>query len=149
MSSHTSARSSHVFLAVALADLEGLHEFIREACKTGNPQDWMDVRLAVEEVFTNIYTHGYGHDEGWVEVMLGRSSNRIEVEISDEGPLFDPATAVPPDLEADLMEREIGGLGWHFVRQVMDEVSWVPREGGGNTYRLVKLAGNDTSSIDS
>lgn len=136
------------FCAEGMGDMARLHAFVAEAFSADDSCDWADVKLAVEEVFTNIYTHGYRALVGKVDVRLSQSACRVELEISDEAPQFDPATAPRPDLGADLTERQIGGLGWHLVRQVMDEVSWAPREGGGNTYRLVKLTGEHTFSID-
>jgi anti-sigma regulatory factor (Ser/Thr protein kinase) len=29
-----------------------------------------------------------------------------------------------PDLEADLQQRQVGGLGLYFIRQLMDEVQF-------------------------
>ena len=34
---------------------------------------------------------------------------------------FDPLSQPPPDLDADIVDRPIGGLGVHLVRDLADE----------------------------
>jgi len=58
--------------------------------------------------------------------------------VKDDAPPFDPFNVVPtPDINADLEEREIGGLGVHLVRSLMDEV-WATYDGTGNLITLKK-----------
>ena len=46
----------------------------------------------------------------------------ITAEVEDDGRPFDPfADAALPDLEQDLDDRPVGGLGVHLVRSFMDE----------------------------
>ena len=41
----------------------------------------------------------------------------------------------------DLDDVRPGGLGVHFMREIMDEISYLPREGDyGNILRMVKRA---------
>jgi anti-anti-sigma factor len=57
------------------------------------------------------------------------------------GQAFDPLQAPLPDLTADLAERQVGGLGIHFIRSLMDAVAYDRRD-GRNRLRMVKrLAG--------
>ena len=44
--------------------------------------------------------------------------------IQDRGIPFNPFQKTPPDLSKPLEEREIGGLGIHLVRQLMDEYEY-------------------------
>jgi serine/threonine-protein kinase RsbW len=62
---------------------------------------------------------------------------RAVVTIEDAAPHFDPADAPTPDLDAPLEDRAEGGLGWHLVRQFMDEVIREAVPGGGNMLTLV------------
>ena len=104
------------------------------------------VRLAVEEVFTNICAHGHRDTEpGPVEVEVMTSPEGVVVTVSDRAAVFDPSTAPTPDLDADWQDRPLGGLGWHLVRQVMDEVEHRARPGGGNVVTLVKRRSADES----
>jgi serine/threonine-protein kinase RsbW len=42
--------------------------------------------------------------------------------MEDDGPDFDPLSALPPDLDASLEDRAIGGLGLHFIRKLAHDV---------------------------
>jgi serine/threonine-protein kinase RsbW len=89
--------------------------------------------------------HGYGGKEaGPIDVELCFDSHEITITITDEAPVFDPASVASPDLEAGWEDRAIGGLGWHLVRRVVDEVRHQQREGGGNVVTLVKKRQRDT-----
>lgn len=127
------------FRAVAMADLPSLAAFVDTACDAlgADGEVRFAMRLAVEEVFTNIIEHGYG-GKGPVLVEVDGGPRCVRVRLSDEAPAFDPADAPAPDLEAPLAERDPGGLGWHLVHQLMDEVEHKPAPPRGNTYTLVK-----------
>jgi serine/threonine-protein kinase RsbW len=96
------------------------------------------VRLAVEEVCTNVIVHGYGGGSSDpLAVAVSCRPGAFIVTIEDRAPPFDPADAPAPDLTAGWKERPIGGVGWHLVRELMDEV----RYGAvttGNRVTLVK-----------
>lgn len=129
-----------VFRATRMEELAGLAAFIGRACEQAGacPQAASDLRLAAEEVFTNIMRHGYGGRPGPVTVRVCVSPGRMVVTLADAAPDFDPSSVAPPDVGAGLEQREPGGLGWHLVRQVMDEVKREPGPGGGNVFTLVR-----------
>jgi anti-sigma regulatory factor (Ser/Thr protein kinase) len=104
-----------------------------------------DVRLATEEAVTNVIEHGYAGVEipGPISVRFHRDPQQVVVTIDDLASPFDPATIRPADPSAPLAKRRIGGLGWHFVTRVMDEVRHEQRHPRGNRLTLVKrLAAN-------
>ena len=45
----------------------------------------------------------------------------IALRFRDDGVAFDPFARAAPRLDADISEREVGGLGIHHVQQVADE----------------------------
>lgn len=97
------------------------------------------VRLAAEEVCSNIIRYAYPPGSpGPVDVSVARESGAVIVTVEDRGVPFDPASAPAPLLEGDWQTRGIGGLGWHLVRSVMDEVRYEPLAGGGNRVTLVR-----------
>ncbi len=95
------------------------------------------LNLTLEELVTNVICHGYDDDGVHaIHVRLALADGMITAEVEDDGRPFDPfADAAPPDLEQDLDDRPIGGLGVHLVRSFMDEVSY-RREGDRNRVRL-------------
>ncbi len=136
--SSLSGGTSKAFRADRLQDLARLAAFLDNACAGIDADARGDVRLAIEEVFTNIYAHGYRGQSGPVDIRISHSSGRITVAIADAAPAFDPASAPTPDINSDFDGRSVGGLGWHMVRRVMDEVGWASGVGRGNVYLLIK-----------
>lgn len=80
------------------------------------------MQLAAEEAVVNIYKHGYKGTPGRVEVQCFIQENLITLSIQDEAPFFDPLSLPSPDVQADLDERRIGGLGVYLIRSLMDDV---------------------------
>jgi serine/threonine-protein kinase RsbW len=92
--------------------------------------------LALEEVFVNLATHGRGPRLPLrVGIRLDVRDGQVVLEIRDDGDPFDPLAAPAPDLEADLEDRPIGGLGVYLVRESFPELSY-RREGGWNVLTL-------------
>lgn len=81
--------------------------------------------LALDELFTNAVRHGgcHGVPEA-VKILLCAEDGVVKVEFRDRGSAFDPTTVPPPDLPATLEERAKGGLGVHFVRQMMRNLQY-------------------------
>lgn len=96
------------------------------------------VKLVVEELGLNIIDHGYGNDESQeLEFRLIAGDDSVTIEFIDEAKPFNPLTDTPPpDIDAGIEERQIGGLGVHLVRGMMDEVRYA-REGNRNRLTLV------------
>ena len=108
----------------------------------GMEADWpldlvFKVNLALEELVLNVMN--YGHDDGLheIDITLVSEENSLTIEIVDDGRPFDPLNDAPiPDVNAELEDRSIGGLGIHFVRKMMDDVRY-RREEGKNHLTLV------------
>jgi anti-sigma regulatory factor (Ser/Thr protein kinase) len=93
------------------------------------------VLVAVEEAFVNICRYAYPDGTGEVEFACGTDGNTFELEIADRGSPFDVLSIPEPDITLDIMDREIGGLGIHFIRKLTDDVSY-RRENGRNILRM-------------
>lgn len=97
-----------------------------------------DLALVLEEVLTNVIRHGYGAGaEAWIDISAEISGGKLRLEVRDRARPFDPFTAAPPDLEADLAERPVGGLGIFLVRRLMDRVDY-RRQGHENVLVMEK-----------
>ncbi|HWG84026.1 MAG TPA: SpoIIE family protein phosphatase [Deinococcales bacterium] len=82
------------------------------------------LRLAVDEIATNIITHGYDEaglsGQVWVSSYL--DDHCLAITIEDEAIPYDPLNASAPDnLDAPLEERQIGGLGVFLTLRGVDE----------------------------
>jgi serine/threonine-protein kinase RsbW len=97
------------------------------------------LRLAVEEVCTNLIVYGYkNRPPGPIEVIAYDDRDRVTLVIQDRAPPFDPKDAPAPDLTSDVEHRKAGGLGWHLVKKMVDEIRYVPDTPSGNVLTLVK-----------
>jgi len=97
----------------------------------------LDIQLAVEEAITNVINHGYKKTGGEIIISSKISPERIEVQIMDTAPQFNPLSVPEPDLDSTIDDRNVGGLGIFLIRQVMDEVSY-RYEDGKNILSLTK-----------
>ena len=72
--------------------------------------------LMLDELLTNVAMHGYAGQGGLVEVHVRFDAPaRLQAVLRDHGRAFDPTTLAAPDVGASLDDRDIGGLGVHFV----------------------------------
>ncbi len=97
------------------------------------------MHLAIDELFTNIVSYGFSDDKTHtIEIDVSYGEDALQVRMSDDGIPFDPLNEAPePDLDASLEERRVGGVGVHFVKNLMDDVSYV-YENGRNCLCLIK-----------
>lgn len=94
--------------------------------------------LAIEELVTNIIKYGYDDtDTHEIVIRLAVSDNELRIEISDDGHAFNPFDQPEPDTSLPAEERPIGGLGIHFVRNMLDECKHTRNE-GRNIVTLTK-----------
>ncbi|MBW2066508.1 MAG: ATP-binding protein [Deltaproteobacteria bacterium] len=94
------------------------------------------INLALEEIFTNIVSHGYT-DEGehLIKITMSRENDFLCFRIEDDGIPFNPLKARPPELKGPLEERPIGGLGCYLMRCCMDDVKY-ERRGNKNILTM-------------
>jgi serine/threonine-protein kinase RsbW len=132
----------------------GRYEKIKQICQFvahGAAQAGLDetaifhVELACDEACTNIIEHAYGgEDVGEIIVSWHIKGSQFTVTLHDNGRSFDPENVPPPPIpadnpsEADVEKLKVGGLGIHFMRNLMDEVTFEFDQKKGNTLTLVK-----------
>lgn len=88
------------------------------------------VQLSVDEACTNIIKHGYPQEsKGKIIISCILKEQKFVVNITDFGIPFDPTNMPKPDTKSTLNDRKEGGLGIYFMREYMDEVSYVSFNG--------------------
>lgn len=92
--------------------------------------------IAIEEAFINVCNHAYGGAAGEFSIACGHDDHDFTVEMTDKGTPFDLMSPPEADTTSTLMERQIGGLGIHFIRNLTDGVHY-RREAGKNILRLL------------
>jgi len=124
-----------------LRNLSRIGEFISDtARRLGLSEDEVfAVEMSVDEACANVMTHAYcGEPGGLVEIECHLEDDRFVVTIRDQGEPFDPDCVPCPDTTCALEEREVGGLGIHFMRALMDEVNFDFDAREGNTLTMTK-----------
>ncbi len=98
-----------------------------------------DLVIAVDEACQNVIRHAYGGESDSEMVLeIRRAEGKIELLLRDFAETIDTAAVRPRDL-GDLRP---GGLGTHFIREVMDEVDFLPPPAeGGNLLKMAKRIG--------
>jgi anti-sigma regulatory factor (Ser/Thr protein kinase) len=94
--------------------------------------------VSIEEILTNIIK--YGFDEQGVHpihITFRYDSGTIEMEFEDRGREFNPLEVSEPDLDTPIEDRQLGGLGIHLVKNMVD-VARYRREGDRNILLLRK-----------
>jgi serine/threonine-protein kinase RsbW len=123
-----------------LENLESMLQFIRNCAEQQgfSKREVNKIQVAAEEALVNVISYAYPDDGGDVEIRCNaKGAEGLVIEIIDWGIPFDPLSLPEPDIEAPPEEREVGGLGIHIMRNIMDEVSY-KREGDRNILTLVK-----------
>lgn len=130
-------------LAVRInATLDELQRLQAEVAKFGATQDWSpalayQVELVIEELCVNIVSYG-GDGTHSIQLSIQSAPTEMTIDIVDDGHAFDPFSEAPaPDLRSEVQDRPVGGLGVHFVKNMMDEAHY-KREPDHNHVTLVK-----------
>ena len=130
----------HLSLRNDIGDIPRLHEFmqsITDETGMGHPLA-MSLNLALEEAVSNVMLYAYPDGvQGRVEIDAHIREDSFEFILSDSGVPFDPTQAAAPDLELDVAQRPIGGLGIYLVKRIMDSVTYA-REDGKNVLTMIK-----------
>ena len=91
----------------------------------------MQIELAVEEIFINISSYAYNPEIGPATIKASVEENPLAVSLTfiDNGVPYDPLAKEDPDTTLGAEERGIGGLGIFLVKQTMDDVRYVYKNG--------------------
>jgi serine/threonine-protein kinase RsbW len=129
-------------LANQVSEIGRLSEIVNEFAQLHQLTDdaLFAINLALEEILINVIKHGYDDtDAHEIAVRFWLSGNNFTAEIADDGVPFDPLDLPAPDITKPLEERQIGGLGVHLIRNMMDKVEY-RRRGDNNILVVTKKA---------
>jgi anti-sigma regulatory factor (Ser/Thr protein kinase) len=105
------------------------------------------LRLAADEITTNIAHHGYRGGQGAVDITGEVEPDRLRVWIEDDAPPFDPTHYDPaPRLSVPPGEREEeGGYGLLLALGKVDEFSYEFVDGRNRNILTIWLRGREVS----
>ena len=88
------------------------------------------INVCLDELFTNIVSYGFDDDlEHIIFFTLGGDNNSVAINIEDDGIPFNPLERIAPDFPENVESADIGGLGIHIIRKLMDNVSYERKQG--------------------
>jgi serine/threonine-protein kinase RsbW len=125
-------RRHTVCITRGLEDLPKVIAAVDEFCESiaVSEQDAHSLRLAIEEVVSNVLQHGYGGMPRPVNVSLEiMLPGRVRAVVTDRAPPFNPLSRPEVDTALPLDKRTIGGLGVHLVKKLMDATRYERRDG--------------------
>lgn len=97
-----------------------------------------EIRLAVDEAYTNIIKHAYQFDETQtVTIKVFCESDGLHIIISDKGKRYDPETYSEPNVEERIKLKKRGGVGVYLIHKLMDRVEY-RHEGALNEIVMTK-----------
>ena len=133
--------------------IPGQYEHIKQICEfmaAGAREAGLDddgifkVELACDEACTNIIEHAYGEEGvGEITATWEATARSLILTLHDNGRGFDPDSVAGPStmqmaVKPNPEDLKVGGLGIHFMRNLMDEIHYQFDEERGNTLTMVK-----------
>jgi len=109
-------------------------------------EDWkipllviQELNLVLEELFTNIIFYAYD-DRGKHTITIAFENPEpgcIRISLSDDGKAFNPLEKSTDDIQSKPLEdRKEGGLGIHFVKNLMDKKEYQRKDGKNVVYLI-------------
>lgn len=125
-----------------LDSLQAIRDCVDIAAKTAgiDSKKAYRLRLAVDEIATNIIVHGYNEANlaGQVNVLTEINQTALTIILEDTAPPFNPlAHPEPNNLDAPLENRNIGGLGVFLARQGTDDFRYEYENGHNRNIFVV------------
>ena len=109
----------------------------------GLPARWAyRLRLAADEITTNVVQHGYRGEPGWIELTAYVDGDLAWLCVVDEASPFDPTSARCTP-RTDLDSGPPGGLGLLLVRAAVRLMCYERVDGRNRTTLLIPRGGHD------
>ena len=97
------------------------------------------INLVLEELLANTIYYGYNdNQEQPIYLKLTHNQKQIIIDIEDNATPFNPITDAPePALDANINDREIGGLGINIVKKMVNHIDY-KRQNDKNVVTIIK-----------
>ena len=109
------------------------------------PKAVQKFNIVLDELLNNIISYAYSDYEAHViKIKFQLKYLRLIITIEDDGIPFNPFRNEAPDIKLSISERNIGGLGVHIVKNLVDEYHYI-RQSNKNIINLIKYNINTNS----
>jgi serine/threonine-protein kinase RsbW len=139
-------------LPATLESLKPIRDYVTLAANTaglGKTRAY-GLALAVDEIATNIITHGYEEAGRTGDIIIHAQVTKgmVEITMEDTGIPFDPwSHANPESLNVPLEERGMGGLGIFLAQKNVDEFRYDYVDGHNHNTFVIRMADADSPSV--
>jgi len=123
------------------ANLRFIREYVLQKAKSAGfvHEDLDKIELSVDEACSNVVKHAYRDGKKhFIEIKVKYNSKAFVVIVSDKGRGFDPSQLPQTDMKTYLERYQVGGLGIHLMKSLMDVVEYRINPGKKNQVILVK-----------
>ncbi len=137
--------SRRIIMKNEMTEVGRLRTFFFSVCREHGIDDETakTLNLALEEWVVNVINYAYPKGmRGHVEVTANVTDDVMTLVIKDHGAAFDPTQHAEVDIDAELDDRDVGGLGIYLVRTIMDGVAYQRTPDGYNRLELMKQLKN-------
>jgi anti-sigma regulatory factor (Ser/Thr protein kinase) len=120
-----------------IAELERLTAFVDKFCEIESLSEEIGyhLQIALEELVLNAMKYGRCEPaKGSIHLSMKRQGNEVLAALSDNGIPFNPLDAAAPDTTSDVLDRQVGGLGIHLVRNLVHSLRYERRDGRNFLY---------------
>lgn len=129
----SSKLTKELIIAATVENISLVTAFVDELLETLDCplKTQMQIDIAIDELFGNIAQYAYTPEIGDATVRIEVVDNPLAVVISfiDKGVPYDPMAKDDPDITCSAEERAIGGLGIFLVKETMDEMHYMYKDG--------------------
>jgi serine/threonine-protein kinase RsbW len=103
-------------------------------------EDIEDMKVAVSEACNNSVLYAYNQRDGVVEVMFEVNRDVLSITVQDEGESFERIASNRSATlhDKELLDVEVGGLGFYLMEALMDDVSIENETGRGTRVIMTK-----------
>jgi sigma-B regulation protein RsbU (phosphoserine phosphatase) len=124
-----------------MTEVSRMRGFFFSVCREhGVDEDMVkSLNLAIEECVANVINYAYPKGiRGHVELTARVVDDVLTLVIKDHGAAFDPTQHTDVDVDAELDDRQVGGLGIYLARTIMDTMHYERTADGYNVLTLTK-----------
>ncbi|MCP4724752.1 MAG: ATP-binding protein [bacterium] len=124
------------------SNLVKIRDFVSNlAGKAGFDEDNINkIELAVDEACSNVVKHAYPSGSDYkIDIDIQYDDKKFIVKVKDRGKGFNPQNLGTPDIKTYLEKREVGGLGVHMMKELMDQVEFNIHPNKKNQVTLIKF----------
>ncbi len=116
----------YLFITISnkIQNIRGLIESFEQFARKQQVPDLpiQQISIVFDELISNTIKYAYPDDlEHHIEIMVRFYRDKLMITLLDDGVPFNPFMQSEPDISLSVQDREVGGLGVHLVKFLVDD----------------------------